>query len=99
MHSLKRLLAVSLVLLPTLIAGAQPVISTQPDSTNKCVGGSVTFSVAATGIDPLSYQWYFSTSTETNAITDATSSSYTIATVAPAATWKSTSDSIGRLRS
>lgn len=35
-----------------------PVITTQPKSYNTNAGASVTFSVAASGTAPLSYQWY-----------------------------------------
>ena len=40
-----------------------PWIVTQPRDQKGCVGGSATFTVAATGAAPLSYQWYFNTST------------------------------------
>ncbi|MBK8915482.1 MAG: immunoglobulin domain-containing protein [Phycisphaerales bacterium] len=35
----------------------QPSITSQPDSETVCVGSPVTFSVTATGTEPLSYQW------------------------------------------
>jgi hypothetical protein len=41
--------------------GSQPVppsITTQPQTQSACPGGSINFSVAATGTAPLSYQWY-----------------------------------------
>jgi hypothetical protein len=38
-------------------AGAQPVITLQPQTQSGSVGGSVTFRVEADGIAPLSYQW------------------------------------------
>ena len=82
MHSIKRLLALAVVASATLVAGAQPVINTQPASTNTCAGSPVTFTVDATGIDALTYQWYFSTSTDTNVIPDALGASYMIASVA-----------------
>jgi len=50
-----------------------PNITAQPQSQTAIQGADVTFSVAATGSDPLSYQWYFGT----NAISGATGSSYT----------------------
>ncbi len=37
--------------------GDSPVITAQPQSTNVAAGGSVTFTVAATGTSPLLYQW------------------------------------------
>ncbi len=38
------------------VAGA-PAITSQPESQSTAVGGSASFSVTATGDDPLSYQW------------------------------------------
>ena len=57
-----------------------PSITTQPTSQTVVLGGSVTFSVAATGTGTLSYQWYFGGV----AISGATGSSYTIATTTDA---------------
>jgi hypothetical protein len=51
-----------------------PSITTQPTSQSVAVGGSASFSVAATGTAPLSYQW----SKDGSAISNATDSSYTI---------------------
>ncbi len=51
-----------------------PTITAQPQNVSAQVNGSATFSVTATGQQPLSYQWRFNT---TN-IQGATSSSYTI---------------------
>jgi hypothetical protein len=50
-----------------------PTITTQPQSQTITVGASATFSVAATGTAPLSYQW----SKNGTAISSATDSSYT----------------------
>jgi hypothetical protein len=62
----------------TVRVGATPLITTQPASSQTvCVGGSVSFSVTATG-QGLTYQWRKGT---TN-ISGATSSTYTIASVA-----------------
>lgn len=57
-----------------------PVVTTQPASQTVASGGSVTFSVAATG-DGLAYQWQRSTTggVSWQDIAGATSSSYTIA--------------------
>lgn len=55
-----------------------PTISTQPVSQSVAVGGSATFSVVASGSGTLSYQW----SKDGSAISGATASSYTIASVA-----------------
>ena len=48
---------------------APPVITLQPTSTYGALGGSVQFSVAASGAVPFTYQWFFD---ETNALTGAT---------------------------
>jgi len=58
----------------------QPQIGTHPQSQTVLVGGSVTFSVTATGTAPLSYQW------RKNGIpiSGATGSSYTISSVTTA---------------
>ena len=60
------------------VACTGPSITTQPSSATKNVGESVTFSVAANGTAPLAYQW------RKNGIdiSGATSSSYTISSVA-----------------
>jgi len=59
-----------------------PSIITQPqDQANILPGATATFSVTANGSDPLSYQWYFNTST---LLTNATSSILTITNVQPA---------------
>ncbi len=55
-------------------AGAvAPTITTQPQSQIVTVGATATFSVAATGTTPFSYQWY----RNSTAISGATSASYT----------------------
>jgi YVTN family beta-propeller protein len=51
-----------------------PAIATQPQSQSVAAGSSVTFTVAASGSTPLSYQWYFGGSP----ISGATSPAYTI---------------------
>jgi hypothetical protein len=60
-----------------LIVGTAPAITTQPMSQTAAAGASVTFSVAASGTAPLTYQWSFGATP----ISGATSSSYTIASV------------------
>ena len=45
----------------------KPLITTQPQNQSAPVGTNVTFTVAATGTPPLSYQWYFGVNTLTNA--------------------------------
>lgn len=57
--------------------GTAPAITTQPTSQTVTVGSSVTFTVAASGTTPLSYQWRFNGSN----ISGATSASYTITNV------------------
>lgn len=58
----------------TSVGGTLPVITTQPAGATISSGGSVTFSVTATGTDPLSYQWQFNGA----AIAGATNASYSI---------------------
>ena len=60
--------------------GTAPVITNQPQSQTIAQGNPVTFSVTATGTNPLSYQWRKNTVN----INGATNTSYTIASVAPA---------------
>jgi autotransporter-associated beta strand protein/YVTN family beta-propeller protein len=43
--------------LTTAAPGVPPLITAQPVNMNLCVGSTATFSVAATGSGPLSYQW------------------------------------------
>jgi glucose/arabinose dehydrogenase len=61
-------------------SGGAPTIGTQPASRTVPVGGSVTFTVGASGTPPLSYQWRRN---GTN-IAGATAASYTIASAAQA---------------
>jgi len=61
----------------TLTVNTPPSITTQPSSQTKTLGQSVTFTVAASGTTPLSYQWRKNGSN----ISGATSSSYTISYV------------------
>ena len=58
-------------------APSAPVITAQPKSQTVSEGGSVTFSVAATGSAPLLYQWL----KDGAVISGATASSYTIGSV------------------
>src|SRR5690606_28882480 len=41
----------------TLTIGSGPTISAHPQSLSRCVGGSATFNVTATGTGTLSYSW------------------------------------------
>ncbi|HKV05126.1 MAG TPA: immunoglobulin domain-containing protein, partial [Candidatus Acidoferrales bacterium] len=59
-----------------------PTLTAQPSSTTVTVGQSATFSVAATGTAPITYQWQ-NAATRAN-IAGATSSSYTISQVSMA---------------
>ena len=54
-----------------------PVIDTQPVGQTATAGSDVTFTVTASGTDPLSYQWYFANV----AITDETNSALTLLSV------------------
>jgi hypothetical protein len=56
-----------------MVQSTAPSITTQPSNQSVTVGQTATFSVAATGTAPLSYQWQKGTT----AITGATSASYT----------------------
>lgn len=58
--------------------GTAPAITTQPASASVTSGGSVSFSVVATGTAPLAYQWAFNSS----AIAGATNSSFSISSAA-----------------
>jgi endonuclease/exonuclease/phosphatase family metal-dependent hydrolase len=57
------------------VTNAVPSITTQPQSKIVRVGGNATFSVAATGTEPLGYQWYFNTN---NLVTGAVSNFFTV---------------------
>ena len=61
-----------------------PVIRSQPQPETACVGGQATFSVGATGSQPLSYQWRFHGTSITGApvnISGATNAVYTMSNV------------------
>jgi len=62
-----------------LISGAAtaPAITTQPQAQTAAAGGSVTFSVAAVGSQPFTYQWY----SNGTAIAGATNATLTLANV------------------
>ena len=57
-----------------LLVQSPPVISTQPKTTTVTVGTAVALSVAATGTDPMTYQWY----KDTVAVVGATAGSLAI---------------------
>ena len=57
-----------------------PGITNPPQSQSAVAGQTVTFAVTATGSAPLSYQWWFNT----ESISAATNSSYTLTNVQPA---------------
>lgn len=59
-------------------ANQAPQVTTQPQSQTRSAGQSVSFTVAASGTSPLTYQWQRNTA----AIAGATSATYTIASVA-----------------
>ncbi len=64
----------------TSTSSTAPSITTQPVSQTAAVGSSVTFTVAASGSDTLSYQWYKGHTL----ISGATGAAYTIASVTDA---------------
>jgi len=55
-----------------------PTITIQPTNQTATAGGSATFTVTATGSQPLNYQWWFNT---TNSLAGATNASLTITNV------------------
>jgi hypothetical protein len=57
-----------------LTVNGPPVVTTPPSSQNVIVGSNATFTVAATGTAPLSYQWQFNG----GAIAGATTTSYAV---------------------
>jgi hypothetical protein len=61
-----------------------PQIRSQPEPTTACVGGQASFSVGATGSQPLTYQWRFHGTNATGAPVDidgATNATYAISNV------------------
>ena len=71
--------ATSTVAQLTVSLPVAPSITMQPqDQTNLPPGGTATFSVVASGSEPLSYQWYYNTNT---VLTNATDSMLTITDV------------------
>ncbi len=64
-----------------VVAGSPPVIASQPQSQSVPCHSNVTFSVTATGLPPLSYQWRFND----NKLSNATNASLTLSNVSVAA--------------
>jgi pectate lyase len=62
----------------TAYAPSAPIISADPQSQTVALSNSVTFTVLAYGSAPMSYQWYFNTSSP---VAGATNSSFSIASV------------------
>jgi hypothetical protein len=71
----------STAILSVTSADGSPLITLDPESQSVNLNGTVTFTVVATGSGTLSYQWYKGSS----AISGATTSSYTISSVASSA--------------
>jgi hypothetical protein len=61
----------------TGVSGSPPSILTQPTGATVNVGGNTSFSVTASGSDPLSYQWLFNGT----AISGATNTTYSLSNV------------------
>ncbi len=53
-------------------SSSAPVITSQPTNVTVNQGGNATFTVAASGTSPLSYQWWFNTTNKLSAATNAT---------------------------
>ncbi len=64
--------------LMTAYAATAPIISADPQGQTNTAGQSVTFTVAAGGSSPLSYQWYFNTTTP---LVGATNASLTLTSI------------------
>jgi uncharacterized repeat protein (TIGR03806 family) len=64
----------------SLTVNLAPIINTQPLSQTVILGGNVTFSVAASGMAPLTFQWQFNAGT----IPGATAATFTKTNVQPA---------------
>lgn len=60
------------------IACTGPTITTPPTNQNTCPGSDISFSVVATGVGQLSYQWQENNGTGFTNITGAINASYTI---------------------
>ena len=69
----------SIVSLSVSAAGTPPTITQQPSNAVVTAASNASFSVAATGTSPLSYQWYRGT----NFLTGATNASLTLTNVQP----------------
>src|SRR5437868_9185425 len=70
-------LLVALLLASVSTGLCQPVITNQPSSLTNIAGTTATFSVGATGTDPLHYQWQFNTAD----LTDKTNASLVLTNV------------------
>ena len=80
---LSRHLAIVVAMLASWLNTAQAqIVTTAPQSQSVAAGANATFTVAATGTAPLSYQWRFNGT----AIAGATSATHTVANVQPANT-------------
>ncbi len=64
----------------TSVGGTPPAITTQPASVTVSPGGNASFSVVATGTDPITYQWLLNT----NAVAGATSATLNLTGVTSA---------------
>src|SRR6266850_2888259 len=77
MRAIYPFLILSLLLAAVSIGLCQPVITNQPSSLTNIAGTTATFSVGATGTDPLHYQWQFNTAD----LTDKTNASLVLTNV------------------
>src|SRR6266850_4166898 len=77
MRAIYPFLILSLLLAAVSIGFCQPVITNQPSSLTNIAATTATFSVGATGTEPLHYQWQFYASD----LTDKTNSSLVLTNV------------------
>ena len=71
----------------------QPSFTVQPVSLTVTQAADATFSVLASGAEPLTYQWFFN---ETNSLADATNATFTITDTQQVVTVSDTNNAVGQ---